>query len=545
MLIHHRPSKALAEIHLGLAAVTCIGLEVDDVEFQVIQGSAHAVERVLGLDHDFVEAIVQCPRLLLLGQRSEKPLASPIPPRAPNPAVQNPTTGECHGTGEALDQVGQLLVGFAGPQLVRHLERDRHDGAWVVGEGCFGHHDLVVPVLQSGHHLSGGLASGKFAKKFLDVLDLERALLQTVLSDVILHGYRLVGRGRSVIIHWRGRRNRQAAGTAAGPSPRGSGAHLQAGCDIRGIQIMPELPDVTIYVERLCARVVGQRLDRVRLGSPFVLRSVAPPLSAVEARTVRRVTRVGKRIVITVDGERSLVIHLMIAGRLRWREAKASLPKRRGLAAFDFGNGTLLFTEEGSKRRASLHVVGSAAELAAHDRGGLEPLDATLAQFREALVRENHTVKRALTDPRLFSGIGNAYSDEILHAARLSPMKLTQRMNEPEIGRLHAATSETLELWTVRLRKKVGEGFPEKVTAFHGDMAVHGRYGQPCPVCLAPVQRIVYASNEANYCARCQTGGRLLSDRSMSRLLKSDWPRSLDELEQVTAARQTDAGTDS
>tara|TARA_B110000116_G_scaffold106941_1_gene92945 strand:- start:1735 stop:2649 length:915 start_codon:yes stop_codon:yes gene_type:complete len=303
---------------------------------------------------------------------------------------------------------------------------------------------------------------------------------------------------------------------------------------------MPELPDVTIYVERLRARVVGQRLDRIRLGSPFVLRSVTPPLSAVESRTVRRISRLGKRIVITVDGERSLVIHLMVAGRLRWREAQAPLPRKRGLAAFDFGTGTVLFTEEGTKKRASLHVVGSAAELASHDRGGLEPLDATISQFREALIRENHTVKRALTDPRLFAGIGNAYSDEILHAARLSPMTLTQKMNDADIDRLHDATSATLELWTVRLRASVGEGFPEKVTAFRNGMAVHGRYGRPCPVCRAPVQRIVYASNEANYCARCQTGGRLLSDRSMSRLLKSDWPRSLDELEQITAARQLD-----
>ena len=255
---------------------------------------------------------------------------------------------------------------------------------------------------------------------------------------------------------------------------------------------------------------------------------------------MRRISRLGKRIVITVDGERSLVIHLMVAGRLRWREAQAPLPRKRGLAAFDFGTGTVLFTEEGTKKRASLHVVGSAAELASHDRGGLEPLDATISQFREALIRENHTVKRALTDPRLFAGIGNAYSDEILHAARLSPMTLTQKMNDADIDRLHDATSATLELWTVRLRASVGEGFPEKVTAFRDGMAVHGRYGRPCPVCRAPVQRIVYASNEANYCARCQTGGRLLSDRSMSRLLKSDWPRSLDELEQITAARQVD-----
>jgi formamidopyrimidine-DNA glycosylase len=303
---------------------------------------------------------------------------------------------------------------------------------------------------------------------------------------------------------------------------------------------MPELPDVTIYVERLRARIVGQALERVRLGSPFVLRSVTPPLSAIETRVVRAISRIGKRIVITVDGDRSLVIHLMIAGRLRWREAGASLPRRRGLAAFDFRDGTVLFTEEGTKKRASLHVVGSAAELACHDRGGLEPLEATTAQFREALRRENHTVKRALTDPRLFAGIGNTYSDEILHAAGLSPMKLTHKMSDAEIGRLHGATRATLELWTSRLRASVGQGFPEKVSAFREGMSVHGRYGEPGPVCRAPVQRIVYASNEANYCARCQTGGRLLSDRSLSRLLKSDWPRSLDALEQMTAARQSD-----
>ena len=297
---------------------------------------------------------------------------------------------------------------------------------------------------------------------------------------------------------------------------------------------------MTIYVERLRARIVGQALERVRLGSPFVLRSVTPPLSAIETRVVRAISRIGKRIVITVDGDRSLVIHLMIAGRLRWREAGASLPRRRGLAAFDFRDGTVLFTEEGTKKRASLHVVGSAAELACHDRGGLEPLEATTAQFREALRRENHTVKRALTDPRLFAGIGNTYSDEILHAAGLSPMKLTHKMSDAEIGRLHGATRATLELWTSRLRASVGQGFPEKVSAFREGMSVHGRYGEPGPVCRAPVQRIVYASNEANYCARCQTGGRLLSDRSLSRLLKSDWPRSLDALEQMTAARQSD-----
>ena len=301
---------------------------------------------------------------------------------------------------------------------------------------------------------------------------------------------------------------------------------------------MPELPDVTVYVECLQARIVGQPLVRVRLASPFVLRSVTPPLRDVEAAQVRAVSRLGKRIVIALERDLWLVIHLMIAGRLRWRDPNTTIPKRRGLAAFDFPNGTVLFTEEGTKKRASLHVVGSAAALRTHDRGGLEVLDAPADAFREALIRENHTVKRALTDPRLFSGIGNAYSDEILHAARLSPLKLTKRLTPADILRLFEATRTTLELWTDQLRQEVGTGFPEKVTAFRDGMAVHGRYGKPCPVCASPVQRIVYASNEANYCPRCQTNGRLLADRGLSRLLKSDWPRSLEELELMTSSRR-------
>lgn len=273
---------------------------------------------------------------------------------------------------------------------------------------------------------------------------------------------------------------------------------------------------------------------RVSSGS----RSVTPPLADVEGRQVRGVTRLGKRIVIALERDLSLVMHLMIAGRLRWRHPSTPIPTRRGLAAFDFPTGTLLFTEEGTKKRASIHVVGGAAALQAHDPGGLEVLEATGDLFRDALLRENHTIKRALTDPRLFSGIGNAYSDEILHAARLSPLTLTRRLTEAAILRLFEATRTTLELWTNRLRQEVGAGFPEKVTAFRDGMAVHGRYGKPCPVCASPVQRIVYASNEANYCPHCQTHGRLLADRALSRLLKRDWPRSLEELEMMTPSRR-------
>ena len=301
---------------------------------------------------------------------------------------------------------------------------------------------------------------------------------------------------------------------------------------------MPELPDVTVYVEHLRTRIVGEPLRRVRLGSPFVLRSVTPPLGAAESLPVRSVDRLGKRIVITLDGGLSLVIHLMIAGRLRWRPPGVRIPSRRGLAAFDFPGGTLLFTEEGGTKRASLHMAGGAAALRRHDPGGLEVLEVDAAAFRASLVRENHTVKRALTDPRLFSGIGNAYSDEILHAAGLSPLKWTTRLSGAEIDRLFQSARATLADWTERLRRETGNRFPEKVTAFHEGMAVHGRYGRPCPTCGSPVQRILYASNEANYCPRCQTGGRLLADRSLSRLLGKDWPRSLDELDDLTASRR-------
>ncbi len=294
---------------------------------------------------------------------------------------------------------------------------------------------------------------------------------------------------------------------------------------------MPELPDVTVYVERLQDLVVGTTLERVRLASPFVLRSVDPPISAAEERQVMDVMRMGKRIVLCLEAELFLVIHLMIAGRLRWRGAGKAVPKKLGLAAFDFENGTLLFTEAGSKKRASLHVAAGRDALAQHDRGGLEVLDASLEQFQEALRRENHTLKRALTDPRLFSGIGNAYSDEILHAARLSPLQLTRNLDDDEVERLYRQTGAVMQTWIDRLRVEVGSGFPEKVTAFRDGMAVHGRFGEPCPACGSRVQRIVYARTEVNYCARCQTEGRLLADRALSRLLKGDWPKTVDEWE--------------
>jgi formamidopyrimidine-DNA glycosylase len=300
---------------------------------------------------------------------------------------------------------------------------------------------------------------------------------------------------------------------------------------------MPELPDVMLYVECLQPRIVGSTLRRVRLASPFLLRSVAPPVGDVEGRAVRGLRRLGKRIVIELEGELFLVVHLMIAGRLRWRPPGAAVPKRVGLGAFDFSTGSLVLTEASPKKRASLHVVAGADALRAHDPGGLEPLEGDLAAFRRALTSGDHTLKRALTDPRLFSGIGNAYSDEILHRARLSPARRTAQLTEEEIGRLHAATRATLEEWLRRLREETGGGFPERVTAFREGMAVHGRYRQPCPACGAPVQRIVYAENEANYCARCQTGGRLLADRALSRLLHADWPRSLEELEELEAGR--------
>ena len=292
---------------------------------------------------------------------------------------------------------------------------------------------------------------------------------------------------------------------------------------------MPELPDVTVYVEALEARVKGEALRRVRLGSPFVLRSVDPPVAAAEGRTVTGVRRLGKRIVLALEPDLFLVIHLMIAGRLRWRPPGTGLPKGRGLAALDFDPGTVLFTEEGKQHRAGFWLVRGEAALRAHDPGGLEPLEATLEAFREALTRERHTLKRALTDPRLFSGIGNAFSDEILHSAKLSPLQLTTNLSDEEVARLHAATRGTLATWTARLRAEADGGFPEKVTAFREGMAVHGRYRRPCPTCGAPVQRIRYAENEVNYCAACQTGGRVLADRALSRLLREDWPRSLDD----------------
>ena len=292
---------------------------------------------------------------------------------------------------------------------------------------------------------------------------------------------------------------------------------------------MPELPDVTIYVEALTERLAGRTLSGVELKSAFVLRSVTPPVGELQGRRICTASRLGKRIVLEFDDDLFLVIHLMIAGRLRWRAPgeKPGFGGRMLLASFHFSHGTLFLTEASSKKRASIEVVRGRDALATHNPGGVEPLQATLAQFAGALTSENHTVKRALTDPHLFSGIGNAYSDEILHAARLSPLKLTQSMTEDEIVRLYDATRATLVVWTDQLRRELKGSFPEKVTAFHDAMAVHGRFKQPCPVCGAPVQRIVYAENECNYCARCQTGGRLLADRSLSRLLKDDWPRSL------------------
>jgi formamidopyrimidine-DNA glycosylase len=295
---------------------------------------------------------------------------------------------------------------------------------------------------------------------------------------------------------------------------------------------MPELPDVSVYIESLAPRIVGERLERVRLASPFLLRTVEPPLAELFGRRVHALRRLGKRIIMELDGDLFLVIHLMIAGRLRWRPPGTKVPGKLGLAAFDFSSGTLLLTEASSRKRTALHVVRGEAALAALDPGGLEPLDADLASFRAAVLRERHTLKRTLTDPRILSGIGNAYSDEILHAARLSPVKLTQQLSDEEMTRLHAAIRSTLLEFTARIRSEVGDGFPEKVTAFRDDMAVHGRYGHPCPVCGTPVQRIVHAENETNYCPTCQTGGKLLADRALSRLLRADWPRTLEELEE-------------
>jgi len=293
---------------------------------------------------------------------------------------------------------------------------------------------------------------------------------------------------------------------------------------------VPELPDITVYVEHLERRIRSRELETIRLSSPFVLRTVVPPITEAEGRIVRGVARLGKRIVIELEDELYLVLHLMIAGRLRWLAPGAKLPGRITLAAFDFSVGRLAFTEAGTKKRASLHLLRGADALAALDPGGLEVLHADSADFARRLTSENHTLKRALTDPHLFSGIGNAYSDEILHRAQLSPFAQTRKLGSGEIERLFRAARETLSEWTARLRLQAVAGFPEKVTAFRPEMAVHGRFGKPCPVCGAPVQRIVYAENETNYCARCQTGGVILADRTLSRLLKASWPKSIDEL---------------
>jgi formamidopyrimidine-DNA glycosylase len=301
---------------------------------------------------------------------------------------------------------------------------------------------------------------------------------------------------------------------------------------------MPELPDITIYIEALAPRVLGHPLERLRIGNPFIVRTIDPPPAELAGRRVTALRRLGKRIVFALEQDLFVVLHLMIAGRLRWRERGAAIPGKVGLAAFDFPGGSAILTEAGSKRQASIHIVRGEAALAELNPQGLEVMEADLAAFTARLTGENHTLKRALTDPRIFSGIGNAYSDEILHAARLSPMKTTATLSEAEIARLFDATRETMTLWIGRLREEAAGEFPEKVTAFRAGMAVHGRYGEPCPVCGSPVQRIVYARNEANYCSRCQTGGRLLSDRALSRLLKGDWPQTLDELEARKADRR-------
>lgn len=297
---------------------------------------------------------------------------------------------------------------------------------------------------------------------------------------------------------------------------------------------MPELPDVTVYCEALERFVVGKKLEHIRLGSPFVLRSVSPPLSAVNDHEVLGVRRIGKRIVLELENHLFLVIHLMVAGRLRWRPPQAKQPRRQGLAAFAFSDGTLLFTEAGTKKRASLHLVlGEEMLNAEHDPGGLEVLESSLIDFHERLISENHTLKRSLTDPHLFSGIGNAYSDEILWEAHLSPMKWSTRLSADEVRILFDATQKTLTWWVDRLREENGENFPEKVTAFRPEMAVHGKFEEPCPHCGSPVQRIVYAENQANYCATCQTGGKLLKDRALSQILKDDWPQTVDGWEEM------------
>jgi formamidopyrimidine-DNA glycosylase len=295
-------------------------------------------------------------------------------------------------------------------------------------------------------------------------------------------------------------------------------------------EIVPELPDIAVYLEALSARVLSHTLLKLRLASPFILRTVDPAPADLAGRQVTSLRRLGKRIVFGFEDELFLVIHLMIAGRFKWLGPGAKVPGKIGLAAFDFDNGTLVLTEAGSKRRASIHILRGEAALQAHDPGGIEPLEMSLDEFRAALTKERHTLKRTLTDPHVFSGIGNAYSDEILHRARLSPVQMTTNLSGEELARLYGAIRQVLVEWIDRLRTHTGSGFPEKVTAFRPEMAVHGRYNQPCPVCQTPVQRIVYAENETNYCARCQTGGKLLADRALSRLLKGDWPKSIDEL---------------
>ncbi|MSP40079.1 MAG: formamidopyrimidine-DNA glycosylase [Deltaproteobacteria bacterium] len=300
---------------------------------------------------------------------------------------------------------------------------------------------------------------------------------------------------------------------------------------------MPELPDITIYIEALEARLLNQPLEKIRLASPFLLRSFEPPISSAEGKKIVGFHRIGKRIVFELEDELFLVFHLMITGRFHWKKRGAAVPRKFGHAAFDFSMATLLLTEMGTKKRASLHLVKGRENLLEHDPGGLEIFDANVNAFRGALLRENHTLKRSLTDPHLFSGIGNAYSDEILHRAKLSPVKQTKQLSDAEIEVLFRATQECLREWIARLRDETGKNFPERVTAFRDDMAVHGKYRKPCPICAAPVQRIVYADNETNYCAKCQTGGKLLADRSLSRLLKDDWPRTLEELEETRRPR--------
>jgi formamidopyrimidine-DNA glycosylase len=296
---------------------------------------------------------------------------------------------------------------------------------------------------------------------------------------------------------------------------------------------MPELPDVELYLAALRPRVIGRAVERVRVSSPFFVRTFDPPLASIEGKEIRALTRVGKRLVWALDADLFLVVHLMIAGRLRWKEKGAAIPAKVGLAAFDFSDATLLFTEAGSRKQASMHLVRGAEAVAAMDPGGAEIFAMSPAQFAAALRSGNHTLKRSLTDPHLFSGIGNAYSDEILHAAQLSPVKLTHALSDEEIARLFDATRSVLQYWLQLLQEETGDAFPEKVTAFRPGMAVHGRYGKPCPRCGAPIQRIVYARNESNYCAACQTGGRLLADRALSRLLRDDWPKTLEDLERA------------